>query len=446
MDSKLTHRGYRIPYSIVEYKQIKKDLTLKANVPNGGYEYGNKPFPIYRNNLKFLYVPKFYGIKKYGKELINEERKGESIDLECKLKARPYQEPVISEIIIKINKEDATILSVPCAYGKTICSLLIAHKLRAKTLILVHKEFLLNQWIERINQCFHNPRIGTIQRNTIDVEDKDFVIAMLQSVTTRKDSYPSSVFDSFAFTIVDECHHICAKSFSKALFQISTKKMLGLSATPTRKDGLCVVLEHFFGSITTFTVESSLVPEIRIVKAEYSKKHVPVINAIGKINLARLITDISLDEVRNSQIVELIKELNSYGRKILVLTERRTQCETLCDMLPFTVSKGLYMGGMKQCELDISNTKDVIFATYSMAHEGYDNKVLDTLIFATGRTDIEQSVGRIVRQKNAFVPLIVDINDTAAGCLKSQATRRKNFYKSRGWIKEKPKEVVCHFI
>ena len=101
--------------------------------------------------------------------------------------------------------------------------------------------------VERIEQFLPNARIGKIQGQVIDIEDKDIVIGMLQSLSMK--DYPCEVFSSFGLTVVDEVHHIAAEVFVRSLFKIVTPYVLGLSATMQRKDGLTKVFKMFLGDI-----------------------------------------------------------------------------------------------------------------------------------------------------------------------------------------------------
>ena len=105
----------------------------------------------------------------------------------------------------------------------------------------------MNQWVERIQQFLPTARIGKIQGQVIDIEGKDIVLCMLQSLVLKE--YPSSLFDSFGFTILDEVHHISSETFSNALFKVVTKYMLGLSATMDRKDGTTKIFKMFLGDV-----------------------------------------------------------------------------------------------------------------------------------------------------------------------------------------------------
>jgi superfamily II DNA or RNA helicase len=258
--------------------------------------------------------------------------------------------------------------------------------------------------------------------------------------------------DTLGGPIVHNCHHICSRTFSKALWKVATKKSLGLSATPHRKDGLTKVLEWFLGPILTFTNGSNGVqkPMVRFLNAEYAKPPTIRYNFRDQIVLPTLLTDLAADPTRNGQIVGEIRRCLAEGRKILVLSERRRQCEILKELLEGAESTvGLYLGGMTEAELQSANEKDVILATYNMAAEGYDCSTLDTLVMATSRSDIEQSVGRILRKPNSNLPLIIDVVDEM---LSGQATRRRRYYRKCGFTIEGPKgpkggtkEIVTEF-
>jgi superfamily II DNA or RNA helicase len=112
------------------------------------------------------------------------------------------------------NKYGGGLLELPCAWGKTSGSLYILSQIKKKTIVIVHKEFLMNQWIERIQQFLPKARVGKIQGPIIDIDDKDIVIGMLQSLSMKE--YPTSTFESFGLTIIDEVHHISSEVFSNS--------------------------------------------------------------------------------------------------------------------------------------------------------------------------------------------------------------------------------------
>ena len=336
----------------------------------------------------------------------------------------------------------------------TVCALWIAAQLKKKTLVIVHKEFLLDQWRNRINEFLPKVKVGVIRGKIIDTKGKQIVIGMLQSISMKE--YPKEIFDPFGFTVVDECHHISSRTFSQALFKITTGKMLGLSATPQRSDGLTKVIKWFMGDILQSKIENKKIktPTVEIIFAIYETPPKIKLNIRGKVNLPALTNQFVEDPNRNRQIIEQILKYSKIGRKILVLSDRRNHCLYLQEKLieefenlDQQTAIGLYMGGMKEEQLTESNKCDVILATYSMAQEGYDNSKLDTLIMASGKSTIEQAVGRILRKENKFPPLIIDIADTVY-CM-GQLKKRKTFYKKKkfhiieaGEPEEKKKKAV----
>jgi superfamily II DNA or RNA helicase len=241
--------------------------------------------------------------------------------------------------------------------------------------------------------------------------------------------------------IVHNCHHVSSRTFSQSLFKVSSAKMIGLSATPKRKDGLTKVLKWFLGDMLEKEHLKSRIetPSVEFIKASYENEIKPKYNFKNRVNLPNLINQFVDDPGRNKQIAEKIVEKAKDGRKILMLSDRRGHCIEMKDSLENLLKKeklkktvGLYLGSMKEKDLNESNKCDIILATYSMASEGYDNSTLDTLIMSTGKSDIEQSVGRVLRKKNENPPLIIDVTDPEH-CY-SQMNLRKQYYRKKGFI------------
>ena len=125
------------------------------------------------------------------------------------------------------------LLDVDPGKGKTVMGLYIISKLKKKTLVIVHKSFLLNQWIERIQQFLPNARVGRIQGQIIDIEDKDIVIGMLQSLSQKE--YPDDLFDSFGLSVYDETHHLGAEVFSRCMMKSITNYTLRIIRNYAKK-------------------------------------------------------------------------------------------------------------------------------------------------------------------------------------------------------------------
>ena len=316
----------------------------------------------------------------------------------------------------------------------TVLSLYIASLLKKKTLVIVHKEFLLNQWKQRASE-FTDAKIGFIQRDKIDIDNKQIVIGMLQSIA--KDKYSSDIFKDFGLVIFDEAHHAPSKYFSRALPIISCKKTLALSATPNRTDKLEKILYWYFGDILykapTELLNSVLVKIYKFNSTDKTFKEYKQ-NYGHDINRPKTITKLIELLPRNKLIINLIKELLlEEGRKLIVLSDRLEHLKIIKDSIDNlnVTSTSYYVGGSKQKVLDEAEKAQVIFATYSMASEGLDIPTLNTLLMITPRKEIEQAIGRITRKKDHLVqPLVIDIVDQLT-TFNNQGNYRRKFYNKK---------------
>jgi len=438
LNTYLGQKGYTIPkneLTIEQQKQIRNDLTIKP------YTHGSseqKTFPAYRESSNKFYVPHYYGVDIFGTPKQYKVSEGLNIDLDFAGKMRENQEVVVNTYIEHVNKVSfgGGLLELPCAYGKTVLSLNIISKLKKKTFIIVHKEFLMNQWIERIQQFLPKARVGKIQGAIIDIDNKDIVIGMLQSLSMKE--YPSSIFESFGLTIIDEVHHISSEVFSNSLFKLVTKYMLGLSATMNRKDGTTKVFKMFLGDI--------------IFKGKRDEEREVVVHAIkyevdddefnevktdfrGNPAYSTMISKLCEYNRRSEFILKIISDMLSKdpSQQIMILAHNKNLLKYLHDAISHRniATCGYYVGGMKEAALKETETKKIVIATYSMAAEALDIKTLTTLIMSTPKTDIEQSVGRILREKHSN-PIVVDIIDSH-DLFQNQWRKRKTFYKKENY-------------
>ncbi len=239
--------------------------------------------------------------------------------------------------------------------------------------------------------------------------------------------------------IVHNCHHLASRVFSQALRKINCQYMLGLSATPNRKDGLTKVFKWYMGDIIYSRKHidiNTVHVERLIIKSDNEHYHKEYLNFKGKVIMPKMINNICENLNRTRVIVYWIKELLEEGRKILVLSDRRAHLEDINKLLykDNIKSVGYYVGGMKQKDLDISATKNVILGTSAVAQEGLDITGLDTEILASPKSDIVQAIGRILRKKHEEIqPKIIDIVDNFS-IFESQAIKRNKLYISRNYI------------
>ena len=199
------NKGYTIYKENLEIKEqelIRKELTVSPYVPKNSLQQP-KSFPVYRESSKKMYLPRFYGYKNYGVPEEIRVSSGKKINLKFSGSLRPKQVPVVEKYMEHIKTNGCGLLALHTGFGKTCLGLNIISRINLKTLIIVHKEFLLRQWVERIEQFLPDARVGRIQAQVIDVEDKDIVICMLQSLSMKE--YPRELFNEYGLTIVDEC-------------------------------------------------------------------------------------------------------------------------------------------------------------------------------------------------------------------------------------------------
>lgn len=443
MQSYIAKRGYVILKDSVSPEfltKIRDDLNIRPYV-NTDYSEPAEPFPVYLENKSKIYVPKVYGYENCGDPTMPTSLKdGDPIDLTFNGQLKEQQQVPVQKCIDAFkSKYGGGLLSLPCGFGKTAIALYLCAHLKVKTFVMVHKEFLLNQWIERIEQFLPNARIGRIQGKTIDIEDKDIVIGMIQSISMK--NYPLDQFDSFGLVILDEAHRCPSQVFSRALMKINAQYMLALSATPERSDGLIKVLKWFVGDIIYMikakNYSTSLVKRY-VLRTENKAYCEELVNFRGKVNMAGMINNITSYYYRTKFILKLVKDFLEEKRQILILSDRR---EHLQDIYKAVTEQemgtiGYYVGGMKAQHLKESESKDVILGTFQMAQEGLDIKSIDTIIMASPKSNIEQAVGRIRPKENMInQPVIVDMVDDFS-VFSSQAQKRLAFYKSKNYTVE----------
>jgi superfamily II DNA or RNA helicase len=423
--------------------QVKKELLVQPFI-SGDYGETEEPFPVYSENAQKLYIPKYYGLEKFGQPNEIKLEPGEDIDLTFKGILRNHQIEPISKCMEAFQKSSSGttggggILSLPCGEGKTACACYLISQLKKKTFVLVHKEFLLNQWVERISDFLPNSKIGKIQGDIVDIENKDIVIGMIQSISMKQ--YPLDLFDPFGFVILDESHRCPSRVFSKALAKINCTYMLGLSATPNRKDGLTKILKWYIGDIIFQRIGKSALNS-EVIRYVYTCKDEVYCKELtgyyGKINSAGMINSISSFMPRTHFIVQKTVEcIKNEKRQVLILSDRKEQLKDIekC-MMEKGIEIGYYIGGMKQAALEQSTKKLAILATYQMAAEGLDISTIDTIVLATPKTDIEQAVGRIrpkIGDTERNSPLVIDIVDQFS-IFENQSYKRLAFYKKKNY-------------
>lgn len=439
----LSPRGYcvrKVSLTKHQLDDLKKDLTMTP-VNAMLTTDSNVSFPIFQETQDTLIVPKYFGVQRFGVPLRDTIPVGDDVRLEFTGSLRQEQQSPSDTFLLaaRDDKKMGGIISLSCGQGKTVIALYIISVLQKKTMIVVHKDFLLTQWRERIKEFLPGARVGLIKGKVCDVQDKDIVIASVQSLSMKE--FAQSVFNGIGLVVVDECHRVGTFVFSRALMKHTFKYSLGLSATVVRKDGMTKAFTSFLGEVVykgKRRIDEVRVSQHRYFHDDLNYSREEMIASIRKPNMSRMINNICAFLPRNKLILELLRDVLQREplRKILVLSDRKDQLATLKEGLSaMGISAGFYYGGLKPAQLAESETKDVLLATFAYAAEGMDCRGLDTLFLVSPKSDIEQSCGRILRERaneRPRIPLIFDIVDCFS-LFERQGAKRLAYYKKNSY-------------
>jgi superfamily II DNA or RNA helicase len=247
------------------------------------------------------------------------------------------------------------------------------------------------------------------------------------------------------YPVVSNCHHMGAEVFSRCMMKVNTTYTLGLSGTMERKDGLTKVFEMFIGPVVhkeKAESEHSVLVKGIVYSVDDEEFNETQYDYMGNPKFSTMISKLCSYNHRSEFILRvLVAELQlNPNQQVMILAHNKSLITYLHDAIAHRKiaegSVGYYIGGMKEAALKQSESKKVIIATYAMASEGLDIKTLTSLILASPKTDVCQSVGRILRQKHSS-PLVIDIID-GHDIFMSQWYKRRKYYKSQNY-----KILIC---
>jgi superfamily II DNA or RNA helicase len=441
LDRVLTAHGYAIKKTSLTprtVQKLRKDLTVAPIVAPKFAMAAQTPFAVYTESPSRFYVPRAWAAETFGAPQAEAVPEGAALsDAAANFVGKPYDYQV-AIIQTFIDKGANGLICVPCGRGKTFMALAIAARLGRRFLIVVDKEFLMNQWRGEITALLPGLRVGILQGDKLQtsVEEFDCTICMIQTLVQRE--FPEDTFRSYGFAIFDECHHLGAAHFSRALLKVQTKYMLGLSATPKRDDGLTKVFEWFLGK-PVYWEKSREPDETVIVRCEQftcddaAYTEVPT-DYRGEMIMGRLLTRVVECTERTRKIAQIIKEICADpNRRVLVLSERIGHLKSIEELLGTSgLTMSYYVGGMKEAVREEgAKTARVLLASYAMASEAMNIKTLNAVLLASPRKKVEQSTGRILRTRvseRVVAPLIVDIVDVH-GVYQGMWKKRLAYYK-----------------
>jgi len=338
-----------------------------------------------------------------------------------RVEPRPEQRQVIEEL----SGKEYGLLVAPPGFGKTFVAAVLVARRRVTTLVLVHKTTLLEQWRQRLAEylALDEKAIGILGQGknrlngTLDV-------ATLQSLRHRPET-----IENYTQVIVDEAHHIPASSYEIPLRSFRGRYLLGLSATPRRKDGMHPLMFFQCGPVA-FEVSQKL--HIRhTLQVRYSRFETM------EESFASILNELVLCEERNRLIVETV--VSHRGRRMLLLSERIEHLNTLYHLLhdrgiAVTLLHGTLGRRMQRKMKAELEAAEVLLSTSGYIGEGVDIGHLDTLILTmpisySGR--MVQYLGRIGRQGQRC--LVIDIVDEKVPMLKASFRKRQSAYRKMGY-------------
>lgn len=349
-------------------------------------------------------APRFAPVMGFNLDFVDRRTEGRSIEanLGDDYWLRDYQQDAVDSAL----RNGSGVLVAPCGAGKTSIGIGIVAAVRQRTLILVHTKDLMQQWQERIEEWLPQLSMGFIGGGRTYQEGGDIVVATVQTLMNMQWQELYDLGKQFGLVILDEAHHCPAASFSWVMTAMPAKLRFGLTATPTREDGLTDFMWWTFGPKIWEISHRSLqhnglivVPSYHFVATCWSPED-------PDDEYQSIITEMTMDEERNRGIVQLAHRCAASDRKVLLLSGRVGHCEQLHEELQAQgVSSVLLLGKMSpkkrtaalegmragQYEVCISTT---------VADEGLDLPLLDTLIMCTptkAQGKVEQRIGRLMR-------------------------------------------------
>ena len=400
-------------------ENIIKDLCIETEDTKKKY-FGPKTKKIYAYLLTttHIYTPFYYSIKTLGKTR-NARSSYASINCIFTGILRDEQKVALKEGKALLNQNGCCIMSMYPGFGKTISAIKLACDIKLKTLIIVNKIILMEQWITSINDFCNSATIisnlKNNKKNLTQFDPSDFIIMNAINI----DKFPKSFYEDIGFVVVDECHQILTETLSRSLELLSPRYLLGLSATAFRYDPLDKLFNLYFGpekvlrsmhkKHTVYVVKTECLPQVELDRR-------------GKINWTLLIDSLSMDEARNTLIINIITKHKD--RNFLVLVKRIAQGEILENKLK--------EAGENVCSLLGSNqTFDrnvrILIGTNSKVGTGFNFEKINSLILACDlKNYFLQYLGRAFRDPETE-PIIFDFVDKNP-ILKSHFFKRRDQY------------------
>lgn len=377
-------------------------------------------------------VPFAYGVGKWKikrPRLAEFEKMREEVKFQGVLREKQIE---CKDMVIKnLNLYGTTLLSCYPGFGKTITSIYISTKIGLKTLIIVNRIVLMNQWKEAIVKFCANANVKILQpkKDVSDIDQADFLI--INALNVGK--FGSAFFQKIGTIIVDEAHLIMSQVLSQSLRFLFPKYLLGLSATPYRTDGMNILLQLYFSENkiiqklyhphVVYKIDTGFEPEV-----EYDRN--------GTLIWNKIIESQSENKERNDLILGLAEKYKE--KTFLILTKRVQQANYLFEEFQ---KRGEIVDTFMESKSEFNKSARILIATTSKGGVGFDHDKLDALILACDLEDyFIQYLGRVFRRQD-IKPIIFDLVDNHPS-LKRHFSTRQSVYKEAGGEIIKYKEIL----
>ncbi len=442
INSEIYLKRIQLNQKLIEYLRdnlnfLNSDYFVKKRLGKTAYNI-EKYFKLIEETPEGIIIPRgfasslihFCNAENIPIKVIDERCKHEEIETNSKIDLLPHQEDALERTLVK----DFGVIVSPPGSGKTIIGLELIAQKKQPTLILVHRKQLFDQWIDRIQNFLFIPKkqIGQIG-NQKDKIGKEITVAMIQSLT-RGDI--SELRNRFGMVIVDECHHIPAKSFREVITQLNCFYLYGLTATPKRKNNDEKLIYVYIGNIIYEMTLKELM-ESQNTKAEINIRETELFVPYDyKIDNYETVSQILIfDTNRNNQILKDIEENISRFKSILILTERKSHVNVLNLYLKEKYETIAISGDDSQrsrkskLEQIEQGHFQIIISTGQYFGEGIDINALECLFIVypfAFEGKLVQYIGRV--QRSGKPPVIFDYRDSKIDYFDKMFKQRNRYY------------------
>jgi superfamily II DNA or RNA helicase len=372
-------------------------------------------------------------------DLHDERFEGDTLDAAFTGTLRFDQEAAV----VKMLRHDAGVFCAPTAFGKTVTAAAMIARRGVNTLVLVHRTELLKQWQERLQSFLDVGKgvIGTIGGGKAKPTGK-IDIAVMQSLSRKGEVNP--LVENYGHVIVDECHHVGAVSFDAILKRVKAKYVLGLTATPIRRDGQQPIIFMQCGPTRHTAIKPAGAPHNLEVVPHSLPNRIDIAQDAAIQDVFRHIAN---DLDRTAAIGTEIESAFNLGRKVLVLTERTEHLNAIASALDGRVPHPFVLHGrmsrkqravlIKELDALPPNAPRILLATGKLVGEGFDHPPLDTLVLAmpiSWKGTLQQYAGRLHREHATKTSVrIIDFVDAGHPVLLRMWDRRQRGYRAMGY-------------